>query len=821
MRVGDARRSARPEGFWSFVVVSCLAQALLGWPFTDLPHPAAAGAATAVFAATLVAALLESRRSRPTLAHVAPAYLALVVVALWCYADGGSSSDFTVMYVLPVLWLALNGTVPQVWAAISAAALAMIVPILVFHDDYYQWSDLRAAVLVVAASCLIGPLARTVTRDRARRLARSATLGPARTHFEGILEASIEHAVLTTDDAGAVTALNPGAERLLGWTSEQVVGLHLDRLLSRRSDDARPDTSGSAYQSLTTPALRGRPEPQTWWTHPPTGEPVPLTVTASALREGTDLAGFVFMASAESDAREALAALASQREIYLNLVSHLPSTVVGVLDQDLVWVRVNGRDSDGGVGGLEDLQGHPFGESLTPEVGAHLREMATEAFVSGEQHLEIESRPGEWWEYDAVPIAAELGERRVLVVAREVSARHAVEAERHRLLQAAVAGEELFRTIFESSPIGKILISHPDGGPPRLLGANPAFGRLVGIPPDELADLPLSEVVAQEDHGKLLEMQTVLETRGLEVRFRRPSGRVIWCEVQCTRVTPRPGEESFVIGQVLDVTDRKDTERALLDALERQRAAAEALREADSVRTEVMSTVSHELRTPLTSITGYVELLVDGHAGPLVPQQREMMEVIDRNSRRLQELVDDLLLLSQLDQGTAHEDLAWEVVDLREIVHRSVETVRPLVSGRVQRLTITMADEPVLVRGDAGQLDRALTNLLSNACKYTFPGGQITVGLDAPDHQSARLWVADNGVGIPALELTRLFTRFFRASSGRATGASGSGLGLAIVKSLVELHGGRVSVTSEQGIGSTFVLTLPTVQGALPPVLQP
>ena len=383
-----------------------------------------------------------------------------------------------------------------------------------------------------------------------------------------------------------------------------------------------------------------------------------------------------------------------------------------------------------------------------------------------------------------------------------------------------MAGEELFRTIFESSPVGKILVSHPDGGPARFIGVNPAFGRLVGVAPDDLADVVIVDFVVPEDHGLVLQMQHVKETRTLEIRFRCPSGRVIACEVQCTQVTPRPGEESFVIGQVSDVTARKDAERALLDALERQRAAAESLREADTVRTEVMSTVSHELRTPLTSITGYVELLMEGHAGALEPQQREMLEVIDRNSRRLQDLVDDLLLLSRLDQGARHEDVAWEVVDLREIVRRSVDTIRPVAAGRVQRLAIVVGDEPVLVRGDADQLDRALTNLVSNACKYTYPGGQITVGLDAPDHESARMWVSDNGVGIPALEVTRLFTRFFRASSGRATGASGSGLGLAIVKSLVELHGGRVSVTSEQGLGSTFVLTLPTVRGAYPPVPQ-
>jgi PAS domain S-box-containing protein len=462
--------------------------------------------------------------------------------------------------------------------------------------------------------------------------------------------------------------------------------------------------------------------------------------------------------------------------------------------------------------------GTSLGNTLPPASQPLLRDLVRRAFEV-EETMELETRPGEWFEFDASPVVDEHGAQQVMLVAREVTARHEIDAERHRLLEAAVAGEELFRTIFESSPIGKVLVSHPDGGPPRFLGVNPASGWLVGVAPDDLADVAIVDLVVPEDHGQVLQMQHVKETRTFEIRFRSPSGRVIAGEVQCTQVTPRPGEESFVIGQVIDATDRKDAERALLDALERQRAAAASLREADEVRTDVMSTVSHELRTPLTSIAGYVELLVEGHAGPLEPQQREMLEVIDRNARRLQDLVDDLLLLSRLDQGERHEDLAWEVVDLRQIVRRSVATIRPVAAGRVQRLSISVGDEPVLVCGDADQLDRALTKLVSNACTYTCPGGEITVGLEVPDHESARLWVSDR-VGIPALEITRLFTRFFRASTARATGASGSGLGLAIVKSLVELHGGRVSVTSEPGTGSTLAMTLPTVRGACPPTRQ-
>ena len=612
--MGDPLRGARPAGTWAFLAVFVLAQLLFGWPLSDLPRPAWGAVATLAFLVMVLLAFIGIRTGNRMLATVVPAYVAIAVVALWRQADGGSTSEFNVMFALPVLWLALHGTLRQLWIAIGAIAALMLVPLVVIDDAYYPLSDWRRAVLYIAVGSLMGPLTRRVSRVRAETLVRAVAAEPTRTHLEGILEASIEHAVITTDVSGTITVFNPGAERLLGWTAEQAVGRHLDLLLTERTDERRPvgaAMSTSAYQSLTIPVLRGHLGAQTWRTHPQLGSPVTLTVTASALRGAhDDLAGFVFLASAESDSQAALEALARQREIYRNLLELLPATVVGVLDRDLRWVSIGGQYVGSDLADLAELEGQEMGARLPPDVRERLSVALTAAFDQP-QHLELAIRPGEWFEFDLSRIPDEDGQPRVLVVGRDVSARHETEAERHRLLEAAVAGEELFRTIFESSPVGKILVSHPDGGPARFIGVNPAFGRLVGVAPDDLADVVIVDFVVPEDHGLVLQMQHVKETRTLEIRFRCPSGRVIACEVQCTQVTPRPGEESFVIGQVSDVTARKDAERALLDALERQRAAAESLREADTVRTEVMSTVSHELRTPLTSITGYVELLME------------------------------------------------------------------------------------------------------------------------------------------------------------------------------------------------------------------
>jgi PAS domain-containing protein len=286
--VGDSRRGARPAGTGAFLAVFVLAQALFGWPVKDVERPGWGVLATLAFLVTVGIAFVGIRARRRTLSTVVPAYAAIVVVALWRQADGGSSSNFNVVFALPVLWLALHGTMRQLWIAIVSIGALMLGPLLLLDNASYPSSDWRRAVLYIAVGSLMGPLTRHISQDRARSLARSAAQEPTRTHLAGILEASIEHAVITTDASGSITVLNAGAERLLGWTAEQVVGRHLDAFLPERLDDRRPTDpawSASAYESLTVPALRRHSEAQTWRTNPQTGGPVSVTVTASALRE--------------------------------------------------------------------------------------------------------------------------------------------------------------------------------------------------------------------------------------------------------------------------------------------------------------------------------------------------------------------------------------------------------------------------------------------------------------------------------------------------------------------------------------------------------
>jgi two-component system, OmpR family, phosphate regulon sensor histidine kinase PhoR len=228
--------------------------------------------------------------------------------------------------------------------------------------------------------------------------------------------------------------------------------------------------------------------------------------------------------------------------------------------------------------------------------------------------------------------------------------------------------------------------------------------------------------------------------------------------------------------------------------------------ELDRATTDFVASVSHELRTPLTSIVGYVEILADEDAGPLNPEQRRLLAAVERNGQRLLALIDDLLVLSRIEAGTLR--LARAPFDLAALVASARQAVLPGLAGRALAIEVDVPEALGPLEGDAGQLERVLLNLLSNAMKFSPEGSAITVRAWREGGQ-VHVAVADEGIGIPFEEQSRLFERFFRSSLARERSIQGTGLGLAISKGIVERHGGTIAVDSKPGKGSTFTITLP------------
>jgi signal transduction histidine kinase len=248
--------------------------------------------------------------------------------------------------------------------------------------------------------------------------------------------------------------------------------------------------------------------------------------------------------------------------------------------------------------------------------------------------------------------------------------------------------------------------------------------------------------------------------------------------------------------------------RARRDAEQAQRLLAyqnKQLVELDELKDEFVSSVSHELRTPLTSISGYVELLLEGEDDQ---EKRDHLAVVDRNAQRLLGLVSDLLFSARLQGGRL--ELERTRIDLRTLVAHAVASARPRAEAAAVELDAEVGDVGE-VDGEAVRLAQLLDNLVSNAIKFTPAGGRVLVRLEQRG-SDVRVEVSDTGIGIAEAERERLFERFFRAQTALERQIQGTGLGLYISHAIVEAHGGRIAVQSGEGEGTTFLVELPAAR---------
>ncbi|MEM7586415.1 MAG: ATP-binding protein, partial [Acidobacteriota bacterium] len=267
--------------------------------------------------------------------------------------------------------------------------------------------------------------------------------------------------------------------------------------------------------------------------------------------------------------------------------------------------------------------------------------------------------------------------------------------------------------------------------------------------------------------------------------------------------------------------------------LARERAVSARLREVDRLKDEFLANTSHELRTPLNGITGLAESLIDGATGTLPDETRRNLSMIAHSGRRLSRLVDDILDFSKL----RHHSLNLELrrVDLRALADVVLTLSRSLVGDKALELVNAVPADLPAVAADENRLQQILHNLVGNAIKFT-DAGTVEVSAEATQgsgHETVEVRVADSGIGIPLEKQARIFDAFEQADASIEREYGGTGLGLAVTRQLVELHGGKIRVTSQPGEGSTFRFTLrvaeegrvdpvastPTVRGGVEPEL--
>jgi signal transduction histidine kinase len=258
---------------------------------------------------------------------------------------------------------------------------------------------------------------------------------------------------------------------------------------------------------------------------------------------------------------------------------------------------------------------------------------------------------------------------------------------------------------------------------------------------------------------------------------------------------------AHVLALALEHHDLLMAQQAAADRLAEQNAQ---LRELDRMKDQLVGSVSHELRTPLTSIGGYTEMLIGEEFGALNGDQMSFATTIERNCRRLNRLIDDILFVSRVDAGRLSLERSW--VDINEVAGASVIAALPRAAQGQVTLDLAVDEGLPELWSDPTRLTQMFDNLISNAVKFTPPNGTIWVRLGSTG-DVVHVEVEDTGMGIPPEEIDRLFERFFRTST--VGEVAGTGLGLSIVKSIVEVHDGTISVSSTEGVGTTFRVELP------------
>ena len=352
-----------------------------------------------------------------------------------------------------------------------------------------------------------------------------------------------------------------------------------------------------------------------------------------------------------------------------------------------------------------------------------------------------------------------------------------IEAAQRQQRQTSLDAKAQQQVLFNSMLEGLLLLDRSR----KIYLANRAFKNLFGLK-TELRGKTIVEALRLHELDELLR-RVEAEQQVLDYEIKLPDLNERWLQVNAAVITNAAGERDGTILVFRDLTRLKQLERT---------------------REEFVANVSHELRTPLSLIKGYVETLLDGaRDNPEVAER--FLKIIERNANRLDLLIQDLLTISALESEKIKLNL--QPVKLRALAEKVLTDLNAKAENKKVRLVNELPE--LTANGDVNRLDQVLANLVDNAIKYGRGDGLVVVGGKKLADGRLEIFVRDDGPGIPAEALDRVFERFYRVDKARSRDQGGTGLGLSIVKHIVQAHGGEVRVESELGKGATFFFTLP------------
>jgi two-component system phosphate regulon sensor histidine kinase PhoR len=366
---------------------------------------------------------------------------------------------------------------------------------------------------------------------------------------------------------------------------------------------------------------------------------------------------------------------------------------------------------------------------------------------------------------------------RAKLLAQQRQVQADIENARRRQQQTTVDAQAQQQVLFNSMLEGLLLLDRSQ----KIYLANRAFKNLFGLK-TELRGKTILEALRLHELDELVQ-RVQAEGQVLDHELKLPDLNERWLRVNAAVISNSTGEREGTVLVFHDLTRLKQLERT---------------------REEFVANVSHELRTPLSLIKGYVETLLDGARNDPAVAER-FLKIIERNTQRLDLLIQDLLAISALESGRMK--LNPQPLALRPFVEKIFNDLH----SKAESKSIALINElpELTASADANRLDQALANLVDNAIKYGRAQGHVTVGGKRLDDGRLEIFVQDDGPGIPPESLDRVFERFYRVDKARSRDQGGTGLGLSIVKHIIHSHGGKVWVKSELGKGATFYFTLP------------